>query len=116
AGQLGQKVAALDKASDLLPPVVRRAIGLRVAILVRVKPGDPGLGDELLRDLGELEKAFGASGTKLLVEFGAKLAEALKAVEKDDAPAGQRCAACGAELKGERYCLSCYDERWSSAL
>jgi len=112
--ELEQKIAALDKATDKIPQVVKLLLSMKAAIVNRIRPHDASAAQELMEELTAAEeelKANPAAAQAKLVRLMARVSEKMTEVEKRlNKPT--RCKKCGASVPpGERRCPKCGEDQ-----
>jgi len=108
-------VKKLDRATDTdaLPQTVAALMGIRGAIFARVKPANPGLADELLRELDQVEAGLEKNDATALNRLPALVDRVKSAIEASGGPGlVAKCGVCGHQLGAERHCPNCGADSW----
>ena len=115
---LAEKAAALQKATDNLPQVVKLFLNWFMAIQARIRPADPALATSLMEELEELEAAAKDNNPEVrskITQFAAKLADAMKAVGEgaDTTKKPLECSNCGTIIPADAVkCPKCQLPRY----
>lgn len=111
---LDRAVADLDRETDDLPLAVQWLLGLRAAIVMRIRPFDPAAATRLLADLDPLEQALAAHPDPATVgkleDFTLRVQAALKEIPQ--MREGEECVNGHVSPGYERYCPVCHADKW----
>jgi len=106
-------VAGLQAAFDGMPDTVKLGLGLRNAVLSRIRPYDPSRAQRLVDELQAIEKgAAGKPPMMAILELGTFAQKVEAAVKELPQAAAMGCPACGTPLRGARVCTNCGEDSW----
>ncbi len=113
--ELEEHVQRFEQALNELPPLVSALLGVKLAIISRVRPADPAKAAALQADQLDVEAALQADGEAAMAQLNLFIQRVEAAVAKADSqrPGGVQCRTCGAPMEpGKRFCPACGVDNW----